>query len=352
MLPLLCLLVGIALPLVAAGVLLRRGLRPLAAATAYRNAAWRLGLDVDTRGLSLRGRVDGRRLFVGAALDEGRPRIRAVLDLGFPLGLGLVLRRRSERRLRLRRPRVQVVTGDAAFDRAFEIRAFDPDRAARLLTAPVRTAFGALARHHPDLELTDRWVRLSLRRHPPSDRWLLDLVDRLVNLVLAVEQAREAVPPDPRLAPVAEAWAPLAESIGCQLLPSLPALRGTFGGRALTLQAVHYADAPHAELRLARAPSSAGLHVEPRVAGPVGQDLRLGDPDFDEAFVVKGRDAAAAARELGPEARRCLLALRSLGDVFVDEERLWLPEAPVAPEALAGRLTAARAAVEALDAGR
>ena len=47
MLPLLCLLVGIALPLVAAGVLLRRGLRPLAAATAYRNAAWRLGLDVE-----------------------------------------------------------------------------------------------------------------------------------------------------------------------------------------------------------------------------------------------------------------------------------------------------------------
>ena len=67
---LLCLLTGTALPTGAAFLLVRRATRQLAVSETYGSVSRELGLDVDTRGLSLRGHLGEQRLWVGD-VDRG-----------------------------------------------------------------------------------------------------------------------------------------------------------------------------------------------------------------------------------------------------------------------------------------
>ena len=55
-------------------------------------------------------------------------------------------------------------------------------------------------------------------------------------------------------------------------------------------------------------------HFLNRIAAAFGlQDIQVGDPLFDQAFVVKSNDPAYAAAALLPEIRSCLLAERTRG---------------------------------------
>lgn len=351
---LICLLLAFLLPLAAIAELIRRALRPLSAAAAYRNVAWRLGVEADTRGTSLRGRIGGRRLFVGEVVGDGTPRLRAVLDLSAPLGVGLLVQRRSSRRLGLRRRKTWSL-GDPRIDRAWELRAFDVDRARALLDPAVREALLQLAVRYPTVELTDRWVRVSLRRQPPSDKALHALIDGLRALVDAIEQARERLPTPPELAHVVADWASLAAQHGLDLDPSVPSLRGAWHGRALTIYAVRAEEGHVAELILHRAtPLRLGLRLLRQATLPatlaVGQDIEVGEPAFDAAFVVKGWDVASVRRRLGPEVRARLLALHAVAQVEVDDDRLWLHGVPTDVGTLARLLDLAGAASSALDA--
>src|SRR5690349_9958453 len=109
----------------------RRGMRQLQIASTYGDVARELGLDVDTRGVSLQGHLGDQRLWVGEVMVGHGPDRRmvcwGVLDLERPLGLGLLMRRRGLSERLFRRPRgVRITPVDPDLDRHVEIHGDDP----------------------------------------------------------------------------------------------------------------------------------------------------------------------------------------------------------------------------------
>ncbi len=327
---LLCLLLGVLLPVFALGFAASRGFRPMAAASAYRNVAWRLGLEADTRGTSMRGHLEDRRLFVGEVVDQEEDRRRlslvAILDLATPLGLGLVMRKRGRRRFRRSRA-PSLPTGDRKLDELVELRAFEPERAAALFSGDVRDAVSRLLKLGIDLEITDLWVRVRLRRPPSSEAVLRSLVDALRQTVLALEGSRVAIGPSPALAERASVWTDLAERLGLTLLPAYPALAGTRDERPVRVCATRTDDGFSADVSLGFRPHTpTGLTIVGRVstaaASVVGQDITAGDPAFDGAFVVQAWDPGAVRQKLDGDVRAALLTLIERGEVEVSDRAL------------------------------
>jgi len=56
----------------------------------------------------------------------------------------------------------------------------------------------------------------------------------------------------------------------------------------------------------------------------MGQDISIGEPVFDRAFVVKGYDPTAVRKRLEAPVRGALLALNGMGEVTLDDHRLLL----------------------------
>lgn len=352
---LLCLLLGLLIPILALGFALLRGLRPMAAASSYRNVAWRLGLEADTRGTSMRGHLEDRRLFVGEVVDveEGRraTAVLAILDLATPLGLGLVLRQPDRRRFRRARA-PSLSTGDRQLDERVEVRAFEPERARALFDADVRAAVLRLLKFSADVEITDLWVRVRLRRPPSSEAMLRSLVDTLRQTVLALEASRVAIGPSPALEERAQVWAEVADRLGLVLDPAYPALAGALDGRPARIVATRTDDGFSADVEVGlRAHPAIGLAiVGQRTDGlaPVGQHITLGDPPFDGAFVVQGWDPGAVRARLDASARADLLALRARGEVEVSDRTIVVRGVALDPEALMGCVRTAEAVAGAL----
>lgn len=347
---LLCLLTGLLLPFLALGLAIRRGLRPLSAASAYRNVAWQLGLEADTRGASLQGYVDRRRLFVGEAGDPGST-VRAVLDLATPLGLGLRVRRRA--RTWRRQQEAGLRLGDPELDEALTIEASLPDRAQALFVDEVRTALSAMLALHPDLDLDDHHVSVTLTRAPSSARRLLELVQRMRALASALEQARAQLPPPPEMEAWIAPWATLADTLGLTLDRRLPALRGVLDGHEVQVGCVRRPDGYRADLRVVfHGHDPTGLVLTPQQGTQdvwtIGQDILVGDEAFDEAFVIKGYDPVRVREILTDEARAALLELLEAGRPVLDDQDLDVYEIPLDPDALETHLRQAVAVARGL----
>jgi hypothetical protein len=353
---LLCLLVGIAIPLLAVLLAARRALRPVAAAAAYRNVAWRLGLEADTRGTSIRGQLEGRRLFVGTVETPalGRRAHRGVLEFDLPLGLGLSLKPRgmaSRLRNRTQRQRPPGPLGEPELDEALDVRTTDPAATRALFSDPVRNALSDLWRRWPDLEIDDRGLSVLLRNPPQSEARLRELIDALRGLAGAMEEARLAVDGDPTLVMQTESWQAIAATRGLTFLPQLPALVGEHRGRRVQVVAAKGLAGWTAEVRVRPLPHPAtGLRLRPHLdAGPLGagrQDIVVGDALFDDAFIVIGYDPTSVRSLLGPDARVALTAAHQLGRVLVNDAVLELTELPLDAPTLDSALSALSDAAE------
>lgn len=342
---LLCMLLGILLAFAAVGLIVRRAVRPMAAASSYRNVAWRLGLDADTRGVSMQGFLDRRRLFVGEVFQAGvsntRTHVRAVLDLSAPLGLGLLATKRHADRLeRFRRVKVQrLEVGDPEIDEALELRAFEPERAKALFTDEVRDAVCRLLDAWPDIQLTDHWVQVRLPRHPKSDRELLALVEAMRAVGQALASARAALPASPEAAAFIPAWDALAARRGLVLDPFLPALTGTIAGQDLVVHAARREQGFGADLFITFPDHPPlGLQLSPQRAPDgfwsVGQDIQVGHQAFDDAFVIKGYDPNTIRGLLGPEVRAVLLDLTRHADLKLHDLGIELHTETTDPQTL------------------
>ena len=348
LLPFACLLLGIALPVVGVGLVVRRGFQQLGAAQAYRVVAERLGLSVDTRGISLQGFLDQRRIWIGGVMVGHGPDRRTVtwgvVDLERPLGLGLLLRRRGLSDRVFRRGRSPEVRLDAPeLRRRFEVHGDDGERVRGLLRREVVTALSAVATRWPDVVITDGSVRVHMRRPEPDPERLQALVDALLELAGALEHARTTVPPPPRLAPVVEAWRPLAAELDLTLEAWLPALSGTRDDREVLVTTWRGTAGYTAALRVQlRGERELGLRVQPQTAPDgfwsVGQDIQFEDPSFDRAFVVKGWDPELVRQLLDADAREALLALAAEGDLLVDDRMVRLRNMPTDPATVARAL--------------
>ncbi|MCB9674134.1 MAG: hypothetical protein H6737_03405 [Alphaproteobacteria bacterium] len=359
MLEFLALLIGITLPVSIVYVIFRRGKRQLDAAIAYRQVAMNLGLNVDTRGVSVQGHLGDRRLWVGEVLlGHGPDRqitIWGVVDMQRPLGLGLQVRRRglSERVFRRGTGR-GVELGDELLDKRIEALGDDPNRVRGLLgDRDVKSALQDLMARWPDIVVTDYSVRVHLKTAETSERGLQGLVDGMLRLAAALEVARRQVPVPDRLVAASESWGALAAELGCELEPWLPAVVGELDGRRLLLTAWRADQGYQGDLRMYFRPHrELGLRirhqVEPDGYWSVGQDIQLDDPGFDKHFVIKGWDPMRVKALLGPEARKALLAAQECGNVHIDDERLHLRDLPLEADRVKEAIARATQLAEAL----
>jgi hypothetical protein len=355
--PIFCLLAGSGLTLVALGMLVRRGVRQLLVASAYRDVAQKLGLQVDTRGVSIRGHLGDRRIWIGEVMEghgtERRVEVRGVITLERPLGLGLQVRRLGRADRLLRRRRVATVPLGPEIDRALDVYGDDPTRVRDLLAGPARQALLALIGRWPDVVLTDDDVQVYLRSPSDSSSELGALVDAMVRTAAAIDLARKEVRPPDDLVAILDPWTALARSMALQIEPWMPCLTGTLDGRRVLVTAVREPDGygtevtlwfrPHPEIGLLLRPQ-----IEPDGYWSVGQDIQVGNTLFDQAFVIKGYDPAGVIARLTPATRAQLLELRELGLLEVDDRGLTLRNPTLDPARLAPILRQVSAAAQAL----
>lgn len=335
---LICLLLGAALPLTAGALLVRRGMRQLAVANAYQEVARDLGLQVDTRGISLRGHLGDRRIWVGDVMEghgpERRVVTRGLCSLTRPLGLGLYVKRKGMRhRLRDRLGTRPVLTGDPDADAILEIHGDDPERLRALLTPELtRSLMGAMERW-PGIVLTDHHVHLMLRSPEASMLGLRSLVDTLVKLAEQLEVSRQQVEVPPGLRDRVLPWTSLGKRLGLEVEPHLPALAGTLDGYRVQAVPRRERDGYFAEVQIFfTAPHQLGMRIwhqnEPAWAVS-GQDILVGDEAFDDAFVIKGYDPQEVRERLLPEVREALLHCTEFGRTELDEASVRVRNVPL-----------------------
>jgi hypothetical protein len=320
---LLCLAIGLALPIAATVLVLRRARRQLATSSAYREVARGLGLEVDTRGVSLHGVRDGRVLWVGEVLvghgPERRTEVHGVIALRRPLGPGVVIRRKRSRK------DLGLPLGEPELEKALVARAHWAEGLDALLEAGGRAVLRGLLATTPRIDLTDARLRLRLKRPPAGRAALGALVEQLEQAAAALEAARAHGPPVPAV--LTWDWEGLARRHGLDLDRALPRLHGFLGGWPAEILPTLAGGRPRAWVAVRFAPAEdTGLRIHPQRQpdGDLreGQDIELGHPVFDAAFVVKGYDPEAVRARIDASVRRALLALHGWGIPALDDHQL------------------------------
>jgi hypothetical protein len=177
--------------------------------------------------------------------------------------------------------------------------------------------------------------------------WSRPVVEGAVDLVELVDAARARIPVPAPLSAHVSAWTLLARRIGAVVRLTPLRVAGTFEHLALQATAVRIGRARH-RLELALrlpAPLGAELHLAPTrslidwasvLLG--GQDVRVGDATFDEAYRIRvGADhEPALARALDQGTRALLLGARAHGaEVVLDDQGVRAVfDAAVQPDAL------------------
>jgi len=343
---LICLLFGMAITLYLLAIAIRRGLRPMAAATAYRQVAWQLGLDADTRGLLVQGFIEERSLFLGELPPSPGARskypVRAQLGLAFPLGCQLTLRSVPRRKLPGRRDASGPNTGDPDFDERFAVKA--DEAALRLLTPEVRSAFLQLAELHPEVAYEADRIQVLLRLPLSRAQRMLDLIEALRHTASCLESARRTAPLPEPLAPFAAPWADWAAELGLVYDPQLPAMLGLLNGRSVRVYLTTEDDhLPLLRVRCVQSPPL-GLRLLPQdpSESPLAfsQDLLVGDSAFDAAFIIQGYAPERVRELLSAPTREGLLRLRTSGTIQWDDQALQLTLFPSARDHLPQALRA------------
>lgn len=357
-LPVLCLAAGVLLTLGVLAVLTRRALRQLAVVNTYREVARRLQLWADTRGLSVHGRLAGRRLWIGEVMlgfGAGRTsEVRGVVELLRPLGLGLYLHPRGRRgRWFSRASAPERGSGDLRLDRVFHVHADEIAGVKAVLTPKVRAAITHLHAGWPEVEVTDSEVRVSLRAPEASEGRLLALVEAMTAVASALEEARRELPVPSALSAAVAVFEEVAERLSLATDLALPAIYGVWASRQMEIVPVRTAGGFRAQLFLAFAEHPpTGIRLTPQAAPDgywsVGQDIQLGHPRFDAAFVVKGWDPPGIRGLLSDPTRSALLALAELGTLDLEDRGLTLSEVPIDAIRLSEALERARKVAENL----
>jgi hypothetical protein len=326
----LCLLLGVALPVTIGVILGRRVHQQTAAPAAYRAVARNLGLDVDTRGASVNGYLptSGQKLYIGEVVvghgPESSTEHRAVLALSRPLGLGLAVRKQTGHPW-LRRARGHHISiGEEAFDKKFHVTGDDDERVRELLTPEIRERLQTLGAAHPNLLISDHHVRVLLAKPITEAEALAGFIDTLVQLTDALSIARQRIPPPKRLDAQLMLFADLATERGLTFEPAWPALSGAINGHTIEVVVGRDEEGYRATVtgRL-RNPRKMGFRlrrqIEPDGYWSTGQDIQVNDSTFDDAFVIKGYSPDTVRRWLTPRARQRLLSLSDLGELVADD---------------------------------
>lgn len=202
--------------------------------------------------------------------------------------------------------------GHPELDRLFKIQAADGDLTRRVLREPVASQMIAGVSIHPKLWISDHYVTIE---YPEYERDLrrvrssLEVVGRIAATILDVRQ-RELASWEP---PLRAAWAPVAQAWGMTLDAPRATIRGVIRGAEVTART----DASGSTCVSVVLPNPLGcdLSLSPQGGDGFftkifrGQDIQIGDPVFDDAFVIKGKPEGAVRAVLHPTVRHKLLSI-------------------------------------------
>jgi len=326
----LCLLIGIAVPLVALLYFVKRGANQLSAADAYKAVANRLDLNLDTRGIGLQGFHQGRHLWVGQVLlgAERRTEIQGVLGLRTPIGYGLTMQSRRRKRTG------GLKTNDEDFDKLFFVNAVYTDAASELFNDVVRGRAIELHSICSDVQISDELIRIKLSSPEKNAEKLEAVVSAMITIAEALEGQRAQVGHAAELNDRALEWHAYAEANGYDYHPEGPCISAInkwgqilitprwTGSEFVSELKVFFNDAVDTGFRLTpqRGPSVPWL---------TGQDIEVRDSAFDKAFVIKGYHPADIRTRLHAEARTLLLDLLKSGPFEATDDWIRVPSAPL-----------------------
>lgn len=207
--------------------------------------------------------------------------------------------------------------GHPAIDARYRIHAAVADQARALLLVPyVGEALLALSSSAFRPYLSDASVKLEAHKKELDPRSLSVVIDQAVDVAHRVVSARSSLGPSFVERVLTEAWRPVAEARGFMLDTGGRAMMGRAEGVHVAVHATQQGDACTTSfiVRFDR-PLGVGLSLErqqgfSRVAAFFGQDILVGDPDFDARFIVKGSPTETVRAVLTPEVRARLVALQ------------------------------------------
>ena len=280
-----------------------------------------------------------------------------ILDLERPLGFGLLVRRQGMSDRLFRRSRNPALAiSDVALNKRIEARAAETEHAHALLQDPeVRAALTELSNKWPDVVVTDRAVRVHLRRPESTVRRVMSLVNGMMRLAQAVDEARQRIDPPEELAQLRPTWHALAEQLGLESEGWLPAMAGSVEQRRIVVCPTRASDGSHSALLwLYFGPHrDTGLRLRPQVEPDgywsVGQDIQVGNDAFDQAFVIKGYDPERVRSMLNADAKAALLKLNAHGSLEVDDRKLHLRHLALDTESVGNAVRHACQVADALE---
>jgi hypothetical protein len=244
--------------------------------------------------------------------------------------------------------------GHAELDRMFVIKAADEELARRVLREPVISLLLAAAPQHPKLWVSDRYVTIE---YPEYERDLrrvgaaLEAVGRIAAPLLELRRV-ELARWEPELR---DSWSRVAEAWGLTFDPPRATMRGVVRDMELTARV----DCTGSTCVSARLPFDLGCDLDLALQKgdgfldrlSRGQDVKVGDQAFDDAFVIKGKPEAAVRAALNPIARAKLLSIRERASLLRVKEgalEVWTHWRALRPEHLDAMLKLSFEAVEAL----
>lgn len=274
-----------------------------------------------------------------------------VVDISWPAGDGLVTRKRTSPTtevvvaidppllLGLRARSVKFIEmiggGHAQLDGKFEVSAFRRDRAARLLE-PHADRLLAARNHADEVVVTDNILHVGFRGRFFESSALGHSVDSVIQTAHALSAERASMPELADELPYQD-WAAFAGARDLAFDPARMKIEGEQNGISVELRFCTANGAAYVAAR-ARIPRALGfaLRIGAQTADdgatvffPEGRsavdddsiDIEIGDPKFDETFVVEASDENRARALLAAPAIRhsALDIVRAGGDIVITD---------------------------------
>jgi hypothetical protein len=317
-----------------------------------------LGLQVDGRGL-LRGEWGVVELFASHTTERvsstdarGVQRhddfpvtwIYARFEPKLRLGLSVASTNALTRFVEWARSSCDLEIGEPAFDRAFHCAARDPAGARSLLSGEVAVELARAASRHAIVTVNDDEVCVTeagWRLSPATVASAFEVVGRSAEAIMASRRGLVL----PWEMQVREHWDAALARVGLVFDPVRLEARGVIDGLFVTVT-IDGGDSLATEVTVvAPAPFAHGLRVLRQDQGSVskwfrGQDIIIGEPAFDDAFVVKGENEPEVRAVLRGEPAARLVALANDGEVHIENNALTVRFAQVETDQIAALVEA------------
>lgn len=296
-------------------------------------------------GDDLFGMHGGVAIGVRLAMDAAKfavPRTTAFARLQPPLDLGLSI---SWMAAEIRDPTAgphRVGTGDQRFDSVYAVWGDEPGRVRALLSPQLRATLSRTFHPEAMFLINDHGVAVQTWQHEANRAWLEGGVETCVRLATAIDAAREGVEVASPLREHKKAWTRFANHHALHGISAPLCMWGKVAGADIYTYSVRLSPGCfclEVWLRF-ETPLGLGLLIQPkRTVDRVkdmfgGQDHLLGDALFDDTFVVRVSNTAAAEALLDDAMRKRLLTVHgNLGALSLTDDGLSvrLPSVPVDP---------------------